>query len=368
MRSVGIRALAIEFPRGLRTNRYFRTRHPDVVNVVESKRLAHVLSAPAELDADAHPFDAAMAKYAGDPFRGTVERRVLTPGETALSLEMTVAQKALAAAGMKPSEVELLIVCSFLPEQFGAMDAAYLARDLGMTGMAFNLESACAGAMVALHTACGLVQAGQYANALVVISCTYSRDTDPRDTLSWSSGDGAGAMIVGPVEAGFGRLGGKCVHSGQTCGALWYEHYQKDDGSFWFRLKNSPSAARAIRDSSEEFVKRCCEGALAEAGVGIADIDAFVFNTPLAWFADFCARTLGADPGRFVDTYPRYANMGPALLPVNLYTAAVERPLEPGDLLLMYSIGSVSSAGAMVLRWGDVALGAPPSSPAVTCD
>lgn len=366
MSSVGIRALAIEFPRGLRTNEYFLTRHADIVDVVGSKRQKHVLS--SEPEAAARPFDAAMAKYAADPFRGTVERRVLTEGETALSLEKTVARKAMAAAGMAPSDVELMIVCSFLPEHFGAMDAAYLARDLGLTGMAFNLESACAGAMVALHTACALVQAGQYRNALVVTSCTYSRDTDPRDTLAWSSGDGAGAFVVGPVEPGFGRLGGKCLHSGDTCGALWYQPYERDDGSYWFRLKNSPSAARSIRDSTEDLVGRCCRGALADAGVGIDDIDAFVFNTPLAWFTDYCARALGADPNRFVDTYRRYANIGPALLPVNLYTAAVERPLERGDLILMYSIGSVSSAGAMVLRWGDVALGAPPSPPTVISD
>jgi 3-oxoacyl-[acyl-carrier-protein] synthase-3 len=64
-----------------------------------------------------------------------------------------------------------------------------------------------------------------------------------------------------------------------------------------------------------------------------------------------------------VNTYPRFANVGPALLPVNLHDAAPR--LHAGDHVLVFSIGSVSTAGAAVLRWGDVALGpaiAPPEA------
>jgi 3-oxoacyl-[acyl-carrier-protein] synthase-3 len=49
--------------------------------------------------------------------------------------------------------------------------------------------------------------------------------------------------------------------------------------------------------------------------------------------------------------------VGPALLPVNLHRAASSGRLRPDDLVLLYTVGSVSSAGAVVLRWGDVALG-----------
>ncbi|HMJ16017.1 MAG TPA: 3-oxoacyl-[acyl-carrier-protein] synthase III C-terminal domain-containing protein, partial [Polyangiaceae bacterium] len=81
-----------------------------------------------------------------------------------------------------------------------------------------------------------------------------------------------------------------------------------------------------------------------------------------------CARALGIDSERVINTYPKYANMGPALLPGNLYQAARENPIKKGDLVLMYSIGSVSSSGAMVVRWGDTALGTPPEPPEVVCD
>ncbi|HLV64410.1 MAG TPA: 3-oxoacyl-[acyl-carrier-protein] synthase III C-terminal domain-containing protein [Polyangiaceae bacterium] len=371
--SVGIRAVAVHFPRGVRTNRFWYNHHPEIVAAVEAKKKQRIWAAPERKPDDAadpnDTFDAEMAAYLNDPFRGTIERRVLAPGESSLTLETTVAKKAMAAAQLEPKDIDLLIVSSFLPDHFGCMDAPYVARDLGLRGMAFNLESACASAMVGLQTACGLVKSGQYRNVLVVASCTYSRDTDTRDTISWTSGDGAGAFVVSEVEKGYGRLGGKGIHTGGTCGKLWFENYARDDGTLWFRLLSSPDAGKALRDTAAEFLLECCHGALRDAGVTLNDIDHFVFNTPVAWYSKFCARTLGIDPERpIVNTYPKYANCGPALLTSNLYHAAREMPFKKGDLVLMYSVGSISSAGAIVVRWGDVALGPEPEPPEIVCD
>src|SRR5690606_38588582 len=227
--SVGIRAVAVHFPRGVRTNRFWYNHHPEIVAAVVAKKKQRIWAAPERKPDDAadpnDTFDAEMAAYLIDPFRGTIERRVRAPGESSLTLETTVAKKAMAAAQLEPKDIDLLIVSSFLPDHFECMDAQYVARDLGLRGMAFNLESACASAMVGLQTACGLVKSGQYRNVLVVASCTYSRDTDTRDTISWTSGDGAGAFVVSEVEKGYGRLGGKGIHTGGTCGKLWFENY-----------------------------------------------------------------------------------------------------------------------------------------------
>ena len=366
-KTAGIKALAVHFPRGVRTNQFFRNHHREIVEAVESRKKGRMWAAPEDMKQD--DFDREMAGYLADPFRGTIERRVLTQGETALTLERQAADKALAAAGMQAAEIDLLIVSSFLPDHFGCMNAPYLARDLGIRGMAFNLESACSSAMVGLHTACALVEAGHYRNVMVVASCTYSRDTDSRDTISWTVGDGAGAFIVSEAADGTGRLGGKCIHTGDTCGALWFENYAREDGTLWFRLLADKQAGEKLRDTAEPYLRTCCEGALADAKLSVDDIDHFVFNTPLAWYSRFAARTLGVDGKKpVINMYPKYANIGPALLPANLYHAAREFGFRRGDKILMYSVGSISSAGAMVLSWGDVALGAPPEAPTQICD
>jgi 3-oxoacyl-[acyl-carrier-protein] synthase III len=370
MKSVGIKALAVDFPKGKRTNQFWRNHHREVVEAIEGKvegKKKHRLWAGSDQE-PVDEFEREMGQYLADPFRGTVERRVLTAGENALGLELSVAKKVLSAAAMAPSDVDLMIVTSLLPDHFGAQDAAYLAKELGLNGMAFNLESACAGAMVGIDTASALIAAGHYRNALVVASCTYSRDTETKDVISWTIGDGAGAFVVGEVESGYGRLGGKAVHTGRTCGALWMENYVKPDGSLGFKLQSSPYAGKILRDAATEYLLRTCHGALEDARVGLEDIDAVVVNTPVAWYSKFCARTLGVDPAKVTNTYPRYANMGPVLLPVNLYYGIKELPIRKDDLVLMCSIGSVSSAAAMVMRWGDIRLGEEPQPAEILAD
>jgi 3-oxoacyl-[acyl-carrier-protein] synthase-3 len=368
---VGIRALAVHFPRGLRTNQFWKNHHPEILAAVESRKQERMWAAPEKQNGPSpgDDFDAEMAHYLRDPFRGTVERRVLTPGESSLTMELSAARKALTAAGLEPSAIDVMIVSSFLPDNFGCMNAAYLARDLALPGLAFNLESACSGAMIGLHTACALVQSGQFERALVVASCAYSRDTDTRNPISWTVGDGASAYVVSEVEPGYGRLGGKSVHTGETCGALWFENYARDDGSLWFRLVGDPNAGKLLRDTAAGYLLSCCNGALADAGSSLGDIDHFVFNTPVAWYSKYCARTLGIPAHKpVINMYPKYGNMGPNLLGANLYHAAREFGFEKGDRILMYSVGSISSAGAMVLRWGDVALGPAPEPHTVVCD
>ncbi|MHC5772099.1 MAG: 3-oxoacyl-ACP synthase, partial [Nostoc sp.] len=64
-----------------------------------------------------------------------------------------------------------------------------------------------------------------------------------------------------------------------------------------------------------------------------------------------------------IDLHKRYANIGPMLPLVNLYHGAEAGRLRENDLVLVYTIGSVSNAGATVMRWGDVALGPAPAPP-----
>jgi 3-oxoacyl-[acyl-carrier-protein] synthase-3 len=236
----------------------------------------------------------------------------------------------------------------------------FLARELGLSGAAWNMESACGVGIASLQTAAALVRDGQYRNVLVVVGCTYSRALDDTDTMSWMMADGAGAFVVGPVSPGTGLLAATSVHTSDTCGAASYEALASHAGEPVFRFRTGPGAGRLLRDTAGPTLMRCCRGAADAAGVSLADIDFFVFNTPTAWFAPFCMRALQVDPARTINPFPTYTNIGPALTPTNLWLAASAGCLRPDDLVMLYAVGSVSSAGAAILRWGDVALGAEP--------
>ena len=356
--SAGFRALAVNFPRGVRTNDYWLERHPQMVAEAASRTLAKLWT-PGSATSSASVFVAEMTPYLNDPFRGATRRRVLAPEETTLSMELPAARSAVEAAGLGPSEIDLLISSAFLPDQVGIGNAAFLASALGLRCPAWNLETACTSSLVALETACAFVRTGAYRNVLVVISCSYSKVTPVTDTLSWSAGDGVAAFVVGAVPQGEGLLGMKTIHTADRCGAMRYD-LVIEDGKPRIAMRAGKDAGPALRETSERALLECCHGALRAAGVTLDAIDFFVVPTPVAWYAAFAAKQLGFPVEKTLSTFDRYANIGPVLMPANLFHAAASGRIRPGDLVMLHTVGIVSNASAAVVRWGDVKLGPPP--------
>ncbi|MEA5502854.1 3-oxoacyl-ACP synthase III family protein [Halotia wernerae UHCC 0503] len=362
--SVGIRSVAVNFPSIVRTNDYWQNKYPELVTQAEQKALSKLFSA-TQTNNSTSEFDEEMTPYLSDPFRGSVERRILAPDESSLTLEKKAALDALAAAEIAVEDLDLMIVTTLFPERIAPGNAAFLVAELGLRCPAWNLESTCSSALVALQTASALVQSGQYRNVLVVISCVYSHFVDESDTLSWFMGDGAGAFVVGALKPHQGVLSTKIIHTAATCGAFFNELVLDPQGNPKMRITTGKNASQQIRGTGVEFVRACSEGAIAAAGVSIDDIKFFGFNTPTAWYANLCTRALGIDPERTINLYPQYANIGPVLPIANLYYGVQSGKIQENDLVLVYTIGSASTAAATVMRWGDVRLGSVPA-PAIS--
>ncbi|MBH8562564.1 3-oxoacyl-ACP synthase [Nostoc sp. CENA67] len=355
---VGIRSLAVNFPSIIRTNDYYREKYPQIVAQSEQKSLAKLFSLSDSTASN--EFDLEMMPYLSDPFRGTVERRILAPGESSLMLEERAARDALDAAKLTPNDVDLMIVASVWPEQIGFGNAAFLAQKLGLEAAAWNLDGACGSTPLAIQNACALVRAGEYHNILVVISCTYSRFVDEDDTVSWFLGDGAGAFVVGSVEPNQGILSTKTLAASvlNDIGSL---NINKDkQGNPQIRMQLSKDAKKIFSETAAELLYTCCDGAAAAAGVTMEEIDFFLFNTSTAWFARFATRVLSIDPERTLNLYPLYANIGPVLTVANLYHAAQLGKIRKNDLVLVYGFGAAGVASANLMRWGNVALGSDP--------
>jgi 3-oxoacyl-[acyl-carrier-protein] synthase III len=353
--AVGIKAVACAVPEQVRRNDYWHQHYPDLVATAEERTLARVW---ARRSAEARNlFDEEMEPYLGDLFRGAVERRILAEGETSLGLEVLAARRALAAAHWDPGEVDLLLLTSFIPDQAGPGNAAYLVRDLGLRCPGINIESACSSTLVSLNTAVGLIQAGHYRNALVVSSCSYSRFAPPWDTLSWFMGDGAGALLVGEVPEERGWVAAHTIHTAGSCGTFSLDMVV-EDGKAVHRMSASRDTGRVMNETAEPCMRETCTRALEKAGIRVEDVACMVTNTPTAWFADFASRVTGISRDRIVSTYERFANTGPVLIPMNLYESVRQGKLHDGDWVLFYAIGSVSTAAAVVMRWSDVSLGA----------
>ncbi|MGD0461807.1 MAG: beta-ketoacyl-ACP synthase III [Tepidisphaeraceae bacterium] len=129
---------------------------------------------------------------------GIKERRIASEGETTASLATAAARKAIASAGLEPSDIELIICATITPEMVFPSTACFVGAALGLSGTpAFDLSAACSGFIYAFVTGANLIMAGQYKNVLVIGAETLSRITDYTDRSSCILfGDGAGAVVL----------------------------------------------------------------------------------------------------------------------------------------------------------------------------
>ncbi len=340
-----------------RTNDWYLAHRPEVLATAREKGLARAFSTTDGTERSSG-FDAEMARYADDPFRGAQVRWLLAPGETALGLEEEVARAAIALAGLDARDVDAILCASWLPERFVAPgDAVLLARALGVTAPAYNVESACSSGTACLQLAQALVVAGTFRRVLVVLSSTNSRHTDPAGTLGWISSDAAAAWVVGPArDDREGLLGSYAENTAETCGVFEHALQVGADGRPCVRMAVGPAGGRPLREaSSPALVRRLCAAALERAGVAPEQVVYWGFSTPLAWFARLCVRALEIDPARTIDLFPRYANLGAPFPAFLLHHGLAEGKVRAGDLVVLFTMGSVSSSGATVLRAGPIA-------------
>jgi 3-oxoacyl-[acyl-carrier-protein] synthase III len=357
MQPVSIRSLAINFPQTIRTNDYWLEKFPDSFTQTRQREVrrtpvADLIPTPSGIDLWLQE----VTPFLADPFRGSVQRRVLAGDESSLRLESQAARSALAAANLAAADVDLAIVSSLFPSDVGPGLATHLAQQLGLRCPAWNLESTCASALIALQTAQAFIQTGTYRQVLIVVSHIGSQAVNEADTLSWSMGDGAAAMVVSADGADRGILSTQIVPTIATCGAYTHELTIDADGNPRIQTGTGENVS-SLAVTAADTVRECCQSAVAAAGISLDRIDYFAFNTPTAWYASVCAKALGIDPERVIDLYPTYANIGPVFPLANLYHGAASGKIRPDDLVLVYANGAGATAAAMVIRWGDVALG-----------
>lgn len=354
--AVGIRSLAISFPSVKRTNDYFINKYPEKVAQAEQGTLSQVFSAK-ESTPSSKDFDREMQPYLSDPFRGTVYRYVLGSDESSLTLETRAAKEAIEAAKLDYEDVDLMLVASMLPEQLVFGNAPLLINKLGLCCPAWNLESTQSSALIGLQTASAMVRAGEYSNILVVVSCTYSRIIDEKNTLSWITGDAACAFVVSSLKINQGILGTKVIHTAATSDVCSFKTINSRQGSLKLDLQANKQMSKLFRENIVSFIRESCEGAIKVANVTLEQIDFFICSTPFVWFARLFELTLNIDPDQTIDMYSQYANIGSVLPIANLYYAAQLGKIKENSLVLVYSFGSSATSAATVMRWGDVAFG-----------
>jgi 3-oxoacyl-[acyl-carrier-protein] synthase-3 len=272
---------------------------------------------------------------------GIRERRIAAEQELLTDLAEPAARQALAAAGVDPATVDLLIVATVTPDMPFPSTAALLADRLGMPdAAAYDLSAGCTGFVYAVAQAYGMLAGGLAQRALVVGGDVLSRIVDWSDRSTCVLfGDGAGAVLLERVDDGgflgfeLGAEGAGGVHLSQRAGG-----FVEMNGREVFKF-----ATRVLVSSARNI--------LAECGLTIEDVDVYVPHQANVRIIDHAAAKLGIDRERVVVNVDRYGNTSSGSIPLALVDAQRDGLLVPGKLVLMTGMGAGLTWGSSLIEW-----------------
>lgn len=289
---------------------------------------------------------------------GIRERHVVDPGVATSDLAKEAALKAIERAGMEPNDIDLIIVGTVTPDMLFPSTACLVQDKIGAKrAWGFDLSAACSAFTYSLTVGTQMVAAGAVRNALVIGADVMSSIIDYTDRSTCVLfGDGAGAVVVGPAEEGFGILdfehqvdgsGGHalCMPAGGSRQPASHEtvdqrlHYVKQEGQTVFKF--------AVTKTGD-----VCERLLKRNNLTADDIDLFVSHQANRRIIMSAAERLGLPQDKVVINIERFGNTTAATIPLALNDAVNDGRIKRGDRVLLTSVGAGFTVGAVLLRWG----------------
>jgi 3-oxoacyl-[acyl-carrier-protein] synthase-3 len=281
---------------------------------------------------------------------GIHERRFATEEEALTDVALPAARQALERAGVEASSIDLVLCATVTPDMMFPTSSALMADELGMPdAAAYDLLAGCTGFVYAIAQAYGMLAAGLSRRALVVGGDVLSKilDFEDRSTLVLF-GDGAGAVVMEPVEKG-GFLGFELGADGGGGDSLWLpgsgsrhfddpESFVKMNGREVFKF-----ATRVLVSSAQKL--------LDEVGMTVDDVDVYVPHQANIRIIDHAARKLGFPPEKVVVNVQRYGNTSSGSIPLALADAAADGRLKPGAKVLMTGMGAGLTWGSGLIEW-----------------
>jgi 3-oxoacyl-[acyl-carrier-protein] synthase-3 len=290
---------------------------------------------------------------------GISERRIAGTGENPSDMGAKAAAKALARAGLKPEDIDLVIVATMTPDVPFPSTACLLQAKLGLRRdiPCFDVSAACSGFVYALQVGTDMLRAGKYRRALVVGAEKLSSVVDWQDRATCVLfGDGAGAAILEttptPDVGVLGNLLGAdgnnaellhCVAGGSALPAS--EQTLRDRQQF-LRMNGKEVFKLAVRVMADS-----CERVLADCGKHSDDVAWFIPHQANIRIVEAVADQLQVGLDRFPINLDRYGNTSAASIPLALEEAWADGRIKHGDLILIVAFGAGLTWGATLLRW-----------------
>lgn len=284
---------------------------------------------------------------------GIKKRHIAVEGETTCDLAEQAARKAIEAAGIQASDIDLIIVATTTPDRIFPSTACLLQERLGIHGCAaFDIQAVCTGFVYALGVADKFIKTGSAKKALVIGAETLSRIVDWTDRGTCVLfGDGAGAVIIEASEEP-GILSSHLhadgaykdlltVPSGISQG---YDLVQ--EGKAFMQMQGNEVFKVAVKT-----LGRIVDETLAANNMEKSDIDWLVPHQANIRIIAATAKKLKMPMERVVTTVHEHGNTSAASVPLAFDVAVREGKIKRGETVLMEAFGGGFTWGSVLFKY-----------------
>lgn len=284
---------------------------------------------------------------------GIKERRIAGDGETTCDLAEQAARAAIAAAGLEPTQIDLIIVATTTPDRIFPSTACLLQERLGIVGCAaFDVQAVCTGFVYALSVAEKFIRTGAARRALVVGAETLSRIVDWTDRATCVLfGDGAGAVVLEAADQP-GILSSHLHADGRynqlltVNGGVSENRALVEGGHAYIQMKGNEVFKMAVTTLGE-----IVDEALAANRLAKTDVDWLIPHQANIRIIQGTAKKLKMNMDRVVVTVDKHGNTSGASIPLALDAAVRDGRVKRGETLLLEAFGGGFTWGAVLLRY-----------------
>ena len=289
---------------------------------------------------------------------GISERHLVEKGVATSDLAVAAAQEVLKQTGTAAEEIDLIVTATVTPDMIFPATSCLIQNKLGATrAWGFDLSAACSGFLYALTVGAQFAGAGTHRKVLVIGSDVMSSIIDYKDRNTCVLfGDGAGAVLVEPAEAG------------EPCILDFHHDIDGSGGEFLYMPGGGslhPPTHETVNENmhvvhqagSNVFkyaVRRMAEVAcqlLQQNGFSSRDLALVVPHQANLRIIQAMQERLGLDSSKVMVNIDRYGNTTAGTIPLGLRDAVAEGRLHKGDLVMLLSVGAGFTTGGMLLRW-----------------
>ena len=285
---------------------------------------------------------------------GISERHIAAPGQNTSDLGHQAALRAITMAGIKPDEIDLIMVATISPDMVFPATAALIQEKLQANNAGtLDIEAACTGFIYGLSIASQFIETGKYKNILIVGAETLSRITDWNDRNTCVLfGDGAGAAVVSRAPEGspsrlidfylrgqgryadllFLPAGGSAKPASEET-VKNGDHYMKMAGKETFKLA-STNMANSIK------------AVLSDNGIQPSEIDWFIPHQANLRIMKMVAKMADIDEEKVVVNIEKYGNTSAATIPIALSEYVGKGLIKRGQKIVTVAFGGGMTWGA----------------------